>query len=206
MAEETIRVGIIGAGANTRTRHIPGLKAQEGVEITAVANRTVASGEKAAADFGIPKVYEDWLDVVEDDEIEAVCIGTWPYMHNPCTIAALENGKHVLVEARMAMNSDEAREMLAVSRANPHLVTQIVPAPHTLSVDQTIIDLIAEGYVGDVVNIRALFATGTDFPNYDSPLHWRHDRTLSGNNIIDALFKQDLKINFFAAWIGHGTG
>lgn len=184
MAEETIRVGVIGAGANTRTKHIPGLKAQEGVEIYGVVNRTRASSEKAAADFGIPNVYDDWQELLEDEEIDAVCIGTWPYMHHPCTLGALEVGKHVLVEARMAMNSDEAREMLAASRDNPHLTTQIVPAPHTLAVDQTMIDMISEGYIGDVVNVRAHLAMGSDFPDPDTPLHWRHDRDLSGNNIM----------------------
>ena len=37
MAKDTIRVGFIGAGGNTRSRHIPGLKAQAGVELAAVA-------------------------------------------------------------------------------------------------------------------------------------------------------------------------
>ena len=182
--EDTIRVGVIGAGANTRTRHIPGLKAQKGVEVAGVVNRTLESSRRAAEDFGITNVYGDWLELVEDDDLDAVCIGTWPYMHHPCTVAALENGKHVLVEARMAMNADEASDMLAVSRANPHLVTQVVPAPHTLGVDRTIIDLISEGYVGDVINVRAQIAIGSDFPDYDAPLHWRHDRDLSGNNIM----------------------
>ena len=184
MAEDTIRVGIIGAGANTRTKHIPGLKAQDDVEIYGVVNRTRASSEKAAADFDIPNVYEDWQDLLEDDEIDAICIGTWPYMHHPCTVGALEEGKHVLVEARMAMNSDEAREMLAESRDNPHLTAQIVPAPHTLAVDETVIDMISEGFIGDVVNVRAHLAMGSDFPNPETPLHWRHDRDLSGNNIM----------------------
>ena len=201
MAEDTIRVGIIGAGANTRTRHIPGLKAQEGVEIYGVVNRTRASSEKAAADLDIPNVYEDWQELLEDEEIDAVCIGTWPYMHHPCTIGALEVGKHVLVEARMAMNSDEAREMLAASRDNPHLTTQIVPAPHTLVVDETIIDMISEGYIGDVVNVRAHLAMGSDFPDPDTPLHWRHDRDLSGNNIMGmGIFYEALM-----RWLGPGV-
>jgi hypothetical protein len=132
MCADKIRVGLIGAGANTRLRHIPGLKAQEDVEIVGVANRTAASGERIAAEYDIPNVYDNWLDIIDDDDIDAVCIGTWPYMHAPVTLAALSADKHVLVEARMAMNSHEARLMLDASRDNPHLVTQIVPAPHTI--------------------------------------------------------------------------
>ena len=40
-------------------------------------------------------------------------IGTWPYMHKTMVLAALAAGKHVMTEARMAMDSAEAREMLA---------------------------------------------------------------------------------------------
>jgi predicted dehydrogenase len=181
---DEIRVGIVGAGANTRKRHIPGLEEQNDVEIVAVANRTRESGERVAKEFEIPKVYDTWLEVMDDEDIDAVCIGTWPYMHAPMTIAALEAGKHVLVEARMAMNSEEAREMLAISKANPDLVSQIVPAPHTLSVDRTIKEMITAGYIGDLVNMRVTIAANSTFPAHDTPLHWRHDRDLSGNNIM----------------------
>ncbi len=184
MTEETIRVGLIGAGANTTKKHIPGLKAQPNVEVIGVANRSVASGERVAAEFDIPRVYGDWLELLDDDDIDAVCIGTWPYMHHPLTLASLEAGKHVLVEARMAMNSAEARDMLSASKMSPDLVAQIVPAPHTLPIDRTIMDLIADGYVGEVLNVKVHVGAGSNFPNYDAPMHWRNDRDLSGNNIM----------------------
>ncbi len=89
MAKNTIRVGLIGAGGNTRSRHIPGLKEQPGVELVGVANRTVASGKKIADEFGVERVYVDCLVLMEDEDIDAVCIGTWPYMHAPLTISAI---------------------------------------------------------------------------------------------------------------------
>lgn len=184
MADSTIKVGVIGAGANTRLRHIPGLQAQEDVEVVGVVNRSVESSQRVAAEFGIAKVHEDWVDLLDDDDIEAVCIGTWPYMHSVLTVAALEAEKHVLVEARMAMNSDEAEEMLDASKNAPHLVAQIVPAPHTLEIDQTLNEMIAEGFIGDLINVRLQVANGSNFPNPDLPLHWRHNRDLSGNNIM----------------------
>jgi Oxidoreductase family, NAD-binding Rossmann fold len=60
MATDTLRIGIIGAGANTRSRHIPGLRMQNSVEIVGVANRSVASSQKAAKELDIPKAYGDW--------------------------------------------------------------------------------------------------------------------------------------------------
>jgi predicted dehydrogenase len=182
---EKIRIGLIGAGGNTRSRHIPGFKAIDGVELVSVANRSIESGQKVADEFGIPKVVGSWLEVLEDETVDAVCIGTWPYMHAPLTIAALEHGKHVLCEARMAMNSDEGHEMLATSRLCPELVAQIVPAPHTLAFDQTIIEMISSGGIGDLIAIDARITAGSDFPNPASALHWRQERDLSGNNVMN---------------------
>jgi len=191
MENGIIRVGLIGAGANTRLRHIPGLREQEGVEIVAVAIRSRASGEAVAAEYEIPTVYDNWMELMEADDIDAVCVGTWPYMHRTLVLSALENDKHVLTEARMAMDAQEAHEMLDASRQFPHLVTQIVPAPSTLQVDRTIQDLIADGYLGQLLALKLRVSDGhgradraDTFMNTDGPLHWRHNRLLSGYNIM----------------------
>ena len=180
---ERARIGVVGAGNNTRLKHIPGFQAIKGVQVVAVANRTRESGERVAKQFNIPKVYDNWMYLVQDKDIDAICIGTWPYMHCPVTLAALENDKHVLTEARMALNASEARTMLAAARRKPHLVTQIVPAPHTLKVDRYIRELILEGYIGDILSV--MVAPGpSSFIDYDSPLHWRQDFDLSGYNTL----------------------
>jgi predicted dehydrogenase len=184
MSQNKIKVGVIGAGANTRQFHIPNLQAQTDVEVVMVANRTRASGRKVARAFDIPQVADSWEEVIYDDEIDAICIGTWPNMHAPLTVAALEAEKHVLCEARMAMNSMEAHAMLETSRMRPNLVAQVVPAPHTLQFDRTIIELIGKGYIGDLISIDARIAEGSHFPQWDSPVLWRHERDLSGNNIM----------------------
>src|SRR3546814_7601970 len=117
------------------------------------------------------------------DDVDAVCIGTWPYMHAPITIAALDAGKHVLCEARMAMDSLEAKAMLAASRRNPSRVAQLVPAPHTLAFDRTIVDQIAARHIGEVIALDARVTVGSDFPADGAALHRRPDRDLSGNNV-----------------------
>lgn len=184
MTDAPIRVGLIGAGGNTTSRHIPGFLKQPGVSLTAVANRTRASGQRVADEFDIPKVYGDWAALLADDEIDAVCIGTWPYMHSTLTIAALEAGKHVLCEARMAMDLADAKSMLAASLRHPTLIAQIVPAPHTLAFDKTIQRQIGSGAIGEIIAIDARIAAGRAYPDGSGPLHWRHDRALSGMNIM----------------------
>ena len=183
MSAQTIRIGIVGAGVNVRERHAPGFKAIAGVELVAVCNRTRESGERAADELGISRVHDTWLDLVEDDEVDAICIGTWPNLHCPVTLAALERDKHVLTEARMALDADEARTMLEASRAAPHLVAQVVPAPYTLDFDRTIQELIADGYLGDLLAINVQISQGA-FVDAESPLHWRQDRELSGYNAL----------------------
>ncbi len=185
MASDIIRVGLIGAGGNTTKLHIPGLQKQSGVEVVAVANRTRASGQRVADEFGIPKVYDDWSQVLADPEVDAVCIGTWPYMHKTMTIAALEAGKHVLCEARMAMNHAEALEMLAASQARPTLVAQIVPAPHTLAFDRTIQELVAGGAVGELIALDVRVTQTRAYPDGSAPQHWRQNRALSGDNVMN---------------------
>ena len=66
MSEKKIRVGLIGAGGNTKALHIPGLKKQDGVEIVAVANRTRESGQRVADEFAIPRVHDHWQALLED--------------------------------------------------------------------------------------------------------------------------------------------
>jgi predicted dehydrogenase len=179
---ETLRVGVVGAGGNTRLHHIPKLKKIQGVEIVSVANRSRASSEKVAQEFGIPRVHDRWQELVNDPAIDAVVIGTWPYMHCPITLAALDAGKHVLTEARIAMNSTEARQMLAASRAKPNLVTQVVPGPPTFAADPMVMHLLAEGYIGELQSVDLKVPGG--FVNRDAPMHWRMDREFSGMNIM----------------------
>jgi predicted dehydrogenase len=179
---DKIRVGVIGAGANTVAHHIPNLQAIAGVTVAAVCNRSRASSERVAGRFGIPHVFERWQDLAAAPDLDAVVIGTWPYMHCPATLAALAAGKHVLCEARMAMNLAEARAMRDAARSRPGQVAQVVPAPHTLAVDATVRRLLAEGYLGDV--LVASVRDGGRFLDRDSPIHWRQDTDLSGYNVL----------------------
>ncbi|MCE2413952.1 Gfo/Idh/MocA family oxidoreductase [Candidatus Poribacteria bacterium] len=199
MAQDTIKVGVIGAGGNTTSRHIPGLQAIEGVEIIGVCNRSLQSSQRVADQFGIPKTYGNWQDAIADADTNAIVIGTWPYMHCRATIAALEAGKHVMCEARMAMNAREAHKMREVSRQKTHLIAQIVPSPMTLRVDNTIKRLIADGYIGDVLAIEA--RAGGAFLDSEAPLQWRQDFDLSGLNIMSMGIWYEALIR----WVGEAT-
>jgi predicted dehydrogenase len=178
-----IRVGLIGAGANTRERHIPGLRALEGVELVAVVNRRAESTRAAARDFGIPGTHGHWSELLSDPAIEAVVIGTWPYLHCEVTLAALEAGKHVLTEARLSMNAAEAHRMLAAARQHPELVTQVVPSPFGLKGHHVMRGLLDGGFLGELreVQVQSFSAALADAA---APLSWRQDAQLSGFNAL----------------------
>lgn len=183
MSEQTLRIGTIGAGDNTRKMHLPGFASLPGVELEVVVNRSEESSRKVSEAFGIKRIAGHWKEVVEDDGVDAICIGTWPYLHAEISIAALEAGKHVLCEARMAMNLKEAREMARTAEAHPDLVLQIVPAPFTLPFDATVQKLLGENALGNLLEVEVIHATAaaTD-PNL--PMTWRQNRALSGDNIL----------------------
>ena len=182
-AESTLRVGILGAGDNTRRRHIPGLQAIDGVEIVAVCNRSRASSQRVCDAFNIPRAEENPDAVLGDPQIDAVVIGTWPYMHCPFTLKALEQGKHVMTEARMAMNGDEAEQMLAASRARPELVTQVVPSPFTLHYDHLVRELV-EQRIGGLVGVRATLGLGGPAQFEGAAKTWRRNERYSGHNVM----------------------
>ena len=193
---ETIRIGIVGAGGIVRSRHMPGLSEIEGVQVTAVCNSTVKSGEAFAAEYGIPRVYEEYTELVTSDEVDAVLIGTPPYMHRPVTLAALEAGKHVFCQARMAMNAKEAAEMVR-AQERTGLVGMVCPAPVGLTGDRHMQALLQEGYVGEVYSIRACECTDS-WADPETEFHWRLDRSKSGVNT--------LAVGLYVEWVHRWFG
>ncbi len=181
MATTSLRIGIVGAGANTRAKHLPLLQRIPGVKVVMVANRSVASAQHVAKEFGIPGVARHWREVVAAPDVDAVVVGTWPYLHAEVTCAALGAGKHVLTEARMAAQLPQAETMLSAARARPDLVAQIVPAPMSLDFDAAILERLPTlGFLREVFVTH----TGGQFADAAAPLGWRQEFALSGVNTL----------------------
>ncbi len=193
-----LRIGIVGAGSNTRSKHIPLLQALPGVVIDVVCNRRPESAQRVARDFAIPRIASRWEDVVADPDLDAIVIGTWPCLHAPVTLAALAAGKHVLCEARMAMDEPSARAMRDAARAHPELVAQIVPSPFTLPWDRALSRMANDGTLGRLVAVD-VFATSNGFLNADRPMTWREDPALSGLNTLTL----GIYYEAMARWVGH---
>jgi predicted dehydrogenase len=199
-AQNIIRVGLIGAGANVRRVQIPSFRRIPGCEVVAVANRSLESSRRVADEFNIPKAYANWEELLDDDSVDAVLIGTWPYMHSMLTLAALEKGKHVLTQARMANTAQQARDMLAASRRHPDLVCQLVPTSTSYRIDNLLKRMIADGYLGELLSVD-MQRLQRGFADFGGPLEWRHDREFSGFNTLNIGSSYESMMR----WFGRGN-
>ncbi|MBI2844039.1 MAG: Gfo/Idh/MocA family oxidoreductase [Armatimonadetes bacterium] len=111
-----IKVGVIGCGGIARRRHFPALLAQPDVEVVAACDVDENCVQSVASEFGVPRVFSDYKDMLSMDEMDAVDICTPNFVHMAPTIAALEAGKHVLVEKPIARNAAEAARMVEAAR------------------------------------------------------------------------------------------
>ncbi len=115
------RIGVIGAGKIVRECHLPAYRSA-GWEVVRIASRTAESAQQAADEFGIPASSGHFEDVIADDRVEVVDISLPSHRHPDVAIAALEAGKHVLLQKPMANTLQEARAIVdAADRAGVKL-------------------------------------------------------------------------------------
>ncbi|HET6383457.1 MAG TPA: Gfo/Idh/MocA family oxidoreductase [Armatimonadota bacterium] len=113
-----VRIGIIGSGGIAQGAHLPGYAACPDAEVLAVADVSESTARAAAEKFNVPNVFTDYRKMLEMPEIDAVSVCTPNFMHRDATVAALNAGKHVLVEKPMAMNAKECDAMLKAAHTN----------------------------------------------------------------------------------------
>jgi predicted dehydrogenase len=118
---ETIRVGIIGAGGIAHT-HLHTLQNIPGVQVLAIADVVPGKAQEVAEGWHIPQAFEDYQALLQLDEIQAVHVCTFNQAHRGPTVAALQAGKHVLVEKPMAATLADATEMVRAARQTGKLL------------------------------------------------------------------------------------
>lgn len=114
-----LRIGIIGVGFIATGKHLPGLAANSDVcEVVAFCDFVAEKAEAAKAEFGTPDAYvtTDYTELLADPTIDVVNVCTWNVSHAEITCAALEAGKHVLVEKPMAITGADARRMVETAK------------------------------------------------------------------------------------------
>jgi predicted dehydrogenase len=154
-----IRLGVLGCGsvfAGPYARMIDRLHERGRVELRAVYDVDERKRRGAAARYGIDPDLPAPDAVIGSDDVDAVLVLTSMNEHGPLTRAALEAGKHVLVEKPMATELGQARELLELSQRSAGL---LVCAPHILlsPTFQALHRCVSDGLIGRVVNARGRY-------------------------------------------------
>src|SRR4051794_1199472 len=142
------------------------LKEMPGVEIVAAADVVEDNLNKAKTEYGVQRSYKDYNEMLKaEKEMDAVSICTPNGLHAPNSIAALEAGKHVLVEKPMAMNAKEGRAMVdAAKRAGKQLIVgfQYRFSPQS----QLVREYVSSGQLGKVMYVRCQALRRRGIPNW----------------------------------------
>ncbi len=111
---QRIKIGIIGCGEVTQINHLPSLKfLEEFFEITALSDVSASVLEAVGNAHHVKQRFLEYRDLLASPDVDAVLITTPHAYHSEQTLAALEHGKHVLVEKPMAMTLEDADAVIA---------------------------------------------------------------------------------------------
>ena len=117
MAEKK-KIAFVGVGS-IFDMHIQSAEANPNVEVYAFCDIDEAKLRAKGERHGIRRLYTSEEEMLRDlPELDGVMVCTWNQAHAPCTIAALNAGKHVFCEKPMALNAAEAEEMEEAARRN----------------------------------------------------------------------------------------
>jgi myo-inositol 2-dehydrogenase/D-chiro-inositol 1-dehydrogenase len=192
-----MRVALIGYGAWGR-HHARALDAAPNAELVAIVAHSAASAASAVAERPRVAVHRDLGPVLADPSIEAVVIATPNALHAPLGLAALNAGKHVLLEKPMALTLADCEALIAAAKAAGRVLT----IGHELRVSLQwgrIKALLSENAIGAPRHASvSLFR----FPYRTGSGNWRYDRTAVGSWILEE------PVHFFdlLLWYGEAWG
>jgi predicted dehydrogenase len=191
--KDSVRLGVVGAGAIAQLAHIPVLSKMRGAELVAVCDNDRPKARALADRFGVPDVFTDIEDLLEIDELDAVVIATPNHLHEPHALSALAAKRHVLCERPLALSSRGVERILtAASRADRKVS---VANNHRYRTDvQTLSRFIAGGELGKIVGMR-----GGSYTFKRSPEGWRFRRAESGGG---AFVDHGMPLLDLALWLG----
>jgi predicted dehydrogenase len=165
VSQEQLRVGVIGCGAGIF--HLEGYDADPRVKIVALAGLDTDRCASLAARFSIPNVYREYQELLAQDDIAAVSIAVPNFLHMPVAIAALDAGKHVLIEKPLARHTDEGQQMVDAAARNGKILA--VSFQRRTRHDVEIVrDQIASGALGRVYYAKAYWMRRSGIPGLGS--------------------------------------
>jgi predicted dehydrogenase len=116
--ERPLNFGIAGCGVIGPT-HAQGLRSLPGVNVTWACDLVAEKAEAMAGEFAIANTCTDFAEMLSDGQLDAVCVCTDHASHVPIATAAMDAGKHVLVEKALAAGNQGLEQLSAAARRNP---------------------------------------------------------------------------------------
>lgn len=173
------RFGVLGTGRITR-RLVADLQQSEGVKVTAIASRDASRARWFADQFGIPKAFEGYDNLLVSNDVDAVYIALPPSMHAEYCLFAAEHGKHVLCEKPLATSSDQVQQ---ISQMFADKQLQWLDATGWLHHQRTarMREIIDSGLLGKIKHISASVSFFEPFQSGDHRL----DASLGGGVLLD---------------------
>lgn len=153
-----IRVGIIGCGSITEKRHAPEYLANPDVEIVAFYDINIERAKLMAEMFG-GKALENYMDILEDESIDAISDCSPNDMHVVFSIEAMKKGKHVLCEKPMGKSLEEA-EKIANQQKESGVIFMLDHNQRFTKAHKKVKEIIASGKYGKVLSFRTTFGHG----------------------------------------------
>jgi predicted dehydrogenase len=179
MPDGLVRIGILGAAGVAPTSVIKPARENVEVEVAAVAARDVARGRAFATKHGIARVHDSYEGLIADPGVDAVYIPLPNALHGRWTRAALEAGKHVLVEKPFTANAAEAREIAELAGTLDRVVMEALHHryhPASVRIEQ----ILASGELGTIQRVEAVNCYW--LPNFSGS---RYSYPLAGGATMD---------------------
>lgn len=181
MSVAPLRVGIVGCGGISE-RHGPAAAATSSVSIVACCDTRLEVAEEWSRRFGCERAYDDYQRMIDEHELEAVLLATWPNLHHEQILGCLEGGiRNVLCEKSLTLSGAEALDVWQAAEETGALVVEGYMYRYHPAF-RTLLQLAEDGRVGAVDNVWAAFSLfdPADAPADDPHLDWRRRRDRAG--------------------------
>ena len=149
-----LRWGILGAGLVASDAVAPALR-EVGHDLAAVGSRSLTRAQAFASRHGVRRARGSYDEVLAARDVDAVYVALHPAAHEEWAIAALDAGKHVIVERPLSTDGGSAARIAAAAVANGCVVMESQPArfhPRT----QAMLELVDDGDIGHVRVVTAV--------------------------------------------------
>jgi predicted dehydrogenase len=180
----TCQVGIIGTGFGARV-HAPLLQAHPQFKVIAIASVHRNNGVRVAEELSIPRGYDDWRDMLQNEALDLVVVASNPAHHMEMTLAALSSGRHVLCEKPPALEYSQARAMLEAARRSGKVAAMNFEW-RFLPERQAIKELVQSGAIGELLHVhwRESWPLWPDLRDRENSWLWQ---TASGGGLLGAI-------------------